>query len=414
MKKVSIFVSKNNPHSNLCQTHVDFFLSHLRTLGYAERTLRKKRPVAASFARWTVGKQLTVNDLNESHLTDFVDRLHTRQNARIKFEMAALRPFLSYLRQEAVVPNPPMLEASPVDDYKRTYIEYLRKERGLAENSILVYSPFISDFLNDRLAQTGCISFHALDALTIQNFLLDRIQNRSREYSRLLAAALRSFLRFLYLRKETTSDLSLSVPRVRKWHQSEVIGFLNPDQVEQILSSTDLSTPRGRRDYAILLFLARLGLRAGEIITIELGDILWRIGEIVIRGKGRAQDRLPLLSDVGAALAVYLRQDRGNSVSRRVFLRMNAPRVGMAGPGAIGHVVRLAFDRAGICAPSRGAAHLFRHGLATRMIRHGASIAEISEVLRHQSQSSTAIYAKVDFETLREVAPPWPGQGGVR
>jgi site-specific recombinase XerD len=109
MKAVSITVSKNNPQSNLCQTHVDFFLSHLRTLGYVERTLRKKRSVAASFARWTVGKQLTVNDLNESHLTDFVERLHTRQNARIKFEMAALRPFLSYLRQESVVPNPPML-----------------------------------------------------------------------------------------------------------------------------------------------------------------------------------------------------------------------------------------------------------------------------------------------------------------
>jgi site-specific recombinase XerD len=328
--------------------------------------------------------------------------------------MAVLRLFLRYLRQEALVPNPQMMDASPVDDFIRSYIEYLRKERGLAENSILVYSPFISDFLNDRFAQTGCISFHALDALTIQNFLLDRIQNRSREYSRLLAAALRSFLRFLYLRKETTSDLSRSVPRVRKSHQSEVSGFLNPDQVEQILSSTDLSTPRGRRDYAILLLLARLGLRAGEIITIELGDILWRIGEIVIRGKGRVQNHLPLLSDVGAALAAYLYQDRGDSVSRRVFLRMYAPRVGMAGPTAVGHIVRLALVRAGICAPSRGAAHLFRHGLATRMIRQGASIAEISEVLRHQSQSSTAIYAKVDFETLREVAPPWPGKGGVR
>jgi integrase/recombinase XerD len=414
MKAFSISVSKNNPQ-NLCQTHVDSFLSYLRTLGYAERTLRKKRPVAASFARWTVGKQLTLNDLNESHLSAFLERFPRRQNARVKFEMAVLRLFFQYLRDEAVVPSLPMvIDASPADDLKRTYIDYLRKERGLAENSILVYLPFISDFLNDRLAQTGCISFHALDALTIQNFLLDRIRNRSSQYSRLLAAALRSFLRFLYLREKTTIDMSRSVPGVRKWHQPEVIGFLTPDEVEQILSSTSLSTPRGRRDHAILVLLARLGLRAGEVITLELGDILWRTGEIVVRGKGRVQDRLPLLSDVGEALAAYLCQDRGDSVSRRVFLRINAPRVGMAGPGAIGHIVRRTLARAGICAPSRGAAHLFRHSLATRMIRQGASIPEISEILRHRSQSSTAVYAKVDFETLREVAPSWPDQGGVR
>jgi integrase/recombinase XerD len=252
-----------------------------------------------------------------------------------------------------------------------------------------------------------------LDAQTVQNFLLDRIRNRSSEYARLLAIALRSFFRFLYLREETAIDLSLSVPTVRKWRQAEITPFLSPDEVERVLSRTDRSTPRGRRDYAILLLLARLGLRAGEVVILELGDILWRTGEVVIRGKGRVQSRLPLLSDIGEALALYLSQDRRTSISRQVFLRMQAPRLGLAGPAAVGHIVRKALARAGL-RPSHGAAHLFRHSLATRMIRQGASIAQISEILRHRSQNSTAIYAKVDFESLRNVARPWPGKGGAR
>jgi len=196
--------------------------------------------------------------------------------------------------------------------------------------------------------------------------------------------------------------------------QATVPAFLLHEEVERVLSATDRSIPRGRRDYAILLFLARLGLRAGEVVRLELGDIRWRTGEFVVRGKGRVLDRLPLLADVGEALALYLRKDRGRRSSRRVFLRMWAPRVGLTGPAAVGHVVRAALARAGLRRTSRGAAHLFRHSLATRMIRHGASLAEISEVLRHRSQNTTEIYAKVDFEALRGVARPWPGAGGAR
>jgi site-specific recombinase XerD len=176
----------------------------------------------------------------------------------------------------------------------------------------------------------------------------------------------------------------------------------------------DRATPRGRRDYAILLLLARLGLRAGEIVSLELDDVCWRTAEIVVRGKGRTVERLPLLRDIGEALAAYLRKDRGVSKSRRIFLRMWAPRIGLAGPAAVGHIVRLALARAGIRRSGRGAAHLFRHGLATRMIRHGASLPEIAEVLRHRSQMTTSGYTQVAFEALREVAQPWPVRGGAR
>lgn len=411
----NIFASDDGQHRWLCDIHINSFLTHLRAQGYAERTLRKKRSVATSFARWTVEKHLAVDDLNESHIVAFEKRLPPIPTARANFEMAALRPFLKHIFSQAGVPiSPQQIKASVADDLKQRYIDYLRKERGLTENSILVYAPFISDFLNDLVVKTGGCLPQALDAISIQNFLLDRIGNRSSEYTRLLATALRSFLRFLYLRKETTVDLSCSVPTVRRWHQAKAHGFLSAEEVERVLAAIDLATPRGRRDHAILLLLARLGLRAGEIVLLKLDDVFWRTGEIVVHGKGRVQDRFPLLSDIGEALALYLSQDRGNSVSRQVFLRMKAPCIGLSGPGAVGHIVRYALARAGIRPSSRGAAHLFRHSLATRMIRNGASIAEISEILRHRSQSCTTIYAKVDFEALRKVARSWPGKGGAR
>ena len=190
--------------------------------------------------------------------------------------------------------------------------------------------------------------------------------------------------------------------------------MLAAEDIDRVIAATDRSTDGGRRDYAILLLLARLGLRAGEVVALEIGDIRWRSGDILIRGKGGQRERLPLLADVGEALALYLRQDRGPSASRRVFLRHWAPRVGLAGPDAVGGVVRAAFARVKLCPVGRGAAHLFRHSLATTMIRQGASIAEIAQVLRHRSQDSTAIYAKVAFDTLRGVARPWPVTGGAR
>jgi integrase/recombinase XerD len=399
----------------LLDIHVEAFLKHLRAEGYAERTLRRKGLIAAAFARWTRREQVAIDDLNDSHMAAFVERSPRKRKARVKLELAALRPLLEYLRVEAGRPISPLsIDASPAADLTRRYMDYLRKDRGLTENSVHVYIPFIRDFLTSQIAGGGCLSPGAFDALTIRSYLLARSVGRSGEYSRLLATALRSFFHFLFLRGDTRLDLSISVPTVRKWRQSSVPAFLSPEEEERVLASTDRSTSRGRRDHAILLLLARLGLRAGEIVSLELGDIRWRSGEIVVHGKGRMVEHLPLLSDIGEALALYLREDRGINASRRVFVRMLAPRAGLAGPCAVDHIVRLAFARAGLRPSSRGAAHLFHHSLATTMIRHGASMAEIAEVLRHRSQNSSAIYAKVSFEALRGVARPWPATGGAQ
>ena len=393
--------------------HIEALLEQLRTARYAEATLRKKRWVLTAFARWAKSQNIALSHLDETTITAFVKRLTGAPVARIQFEIAVLRLLLSYLRGEAIVRFSTPDDESAIDHINGRYVDYLRQDRGLAENSVLIYAPFVRDFLNSQDAGDGRVFPNAFDAMTIREHLLIRSKGRSGEYMRLMAVALRSFCHFLFLRGDTPRDLANSVPTVRKWRQSSVPRFLTPEQEERVLASTDRSTPRGRRDYAILLLLERLGLRAGEIVSLELDDILWRSGEIVVHGKGQMVEHMPLLSDVGEALAIYLQEDRGVSLSRRVFLRMWAPRIGLTGPAAIGHIVRLAFARAKFHPACRGAAHLFRHGLATTMIRHGASMAEIAEVLRHRSQDSTAIYAKVAFEALRGVARAWPTTGGA-
>ena len=306
----------------------------------------------------------------------------------------------------------PYSQPEKVEPLFSRYLNYLRNDRGLAKNSVLVYAPFIRCLLVDQVAKTGSVSVHAFDATSIRSFLLERIHGRSGEYARLLGTALRSFFRFLFLCGDLPTDLSASVPTVCKPRRNTVPAFLLPEEIDRVIAAIDRSTLTGRRDHAVLLLLARLGLRAGEIVILELDDIHWRIGEIVIRGKGGMVDRLPLLADIGEALALYIRQDRSVSEFRRVFQRVYPPHVGLAGPAAIGHIVRQALARAGVRRSGRGAAHLFRHGLATQMIRKGASLTEISEVLRHRSLNTTAVYTQVSFEALRTVARSWPATGG--
>jgi integrase/recombinase XerD len=395
----------------LIDDQIEPFIKHLRAVGYAERTLRKKKTVVRAFARWMKGKQIATDELSATHVAGFVARLPRKRKPHIQHELAVMRLFCEYLRPGSMQP---VQKASAANGLLQQYEDYLRHNRGLAENSIHVYVPFIHEFLRSQSKPTGCVSADSFDTLMIRSFLIRQTLHRSGEYARLLATALRSFLGFLFLSGQTLRDLSSSVPTVRKYRHAVPPAFLSTEEVERVLTATVGSTPIGRRDYAILLLLARLGLRAGEVASLELEDIRWRVGEIVVRGKGGTVDQLPLLSDIGEALAIYLRQDRGLSSSRRVFLRMWAPRIGLAGPAAIGHIVRLALARAAVHRSGRGAAHLFRHGLATKMIRQGAAMSDISEVLRHHSQITTAHYAQISFEALRGVARPWPTSGGDR
>ena len=403
--------SEGARRSGSLEAFIDSFLDDQRAAGYSPKTAAQRRSMAVAFAQWTQAEGIAEGALGEDDVRALVTRRHER--ADTDKERATARRFLAHLYTRGVLPRPESRPASPVEALAAQYTTFLRLDRGLAENSILVYAPCARAFLSYRVAHAGHLALDRLDAETIRTFLLAQIVEQSSESSRLITVALRSVLRFLFLRGETSRYLSSAVPTIRTYRQTGVPAVLSPEDVEHVLSTPDRSTTRGRRDYAILLLLARLGLRASEVVYLELGDLRWRTGEIVVRGKGPRVDCLPLLSDVGDAVAQYLRQDRGSTTSRRVFLRLIPPRIGLARPCAIDHIVRMALRRAGVPPRRRHVAHLFRHSLATRMIRHGASIPEIAEVLRHRAQSTTAIYAKVSFDALRSVARPWPADGGV-
>jgi site-specific recombinase XerD len=303
-------------------------------------------------------------------------------------------------------------EESALDGLMRRYLTYLKSERGLKQVTLDSYQRFIQRFLVEHF-KDELPRLETLNASDISSFVQRHACSMTPKRAQLMVSALRSFFRFLLERGEIVTDLAACVPSVADWRLSTVPKYLGAEEVERLLSSCDQPTKVGRRDHAILLLLARLGLRAGEVVAMELDDIDWRAGQISVRGKGQQHDRLPLPQEVGDALATYLHRDRPSISTRRVFIRVRAPLRGFAGPVAISCIVRRAIQRADLPVLGKGvAAHLLRHSLATGLLREGASMPEIGEVLRHRSAATTEIYAKVDIGGLRSLAQPWPGSGG--
>ncbi len=381
---------------------VQGFVATLPTIGYAPKTQYRKRWLVVRFARCVRRDGLEVRAVDEAYVDRFLARRHGKP---CKMERATLRQFLEHLRAIGVVPPRCASEPSSAEMLLRRYCEHLRSNRGLCVRSVEVYTPFARAFIKARGLPERVTS---LDAAAVRAHMVDCSRNRSGSTVKLLAAALRSFLCFLFFDGMTQIDFSKAVPPIRQWRLASLPSYLTAEEVERVIATTDRSTPRGCRAHAMLLLLARLGLRAGEVAALELDDIRWGVGEIVVHGKGRSCDHLPLLDDVGEALSLYLREARGPSSSRRVFLRRCAPHVGLSGPTAVCLVARRAVRRAGLMLTCRVGAHIFRHSLATLMLRRGASLAEIAQVLRHRSLGTTQLYAKVELEALSDVALPWP------
>jgi site-specific recombinase XerD len=254
----------------------------------------------------------------------------------------------------------------------------------------------------------GPIPLQTLSPGDIIGFLRRHAPTIGLASAQLLVCALRTFCRWLRLRGDVAVDLAACVPTVPKRRFATLPRALPTTDVRRVLRGCDRASVTGRRDYAVLLLLARLGLRAGEVVALTLDDIDWRAGQITIRSKGGRQDPLPLPQDVGAALAAYLRRGRPICKTRRVFVSIYAPRREFAGSSTVARLVRRALDRTGLTPPCRGA-HIFRHSLATELLRRGASLSEVCEVLRHRRMSTTQIYAKVDLAALHMLTQPWPG-----
>lgn len=408
-------VSHRSNRSDCIACHIEPFISELKTAGYADCTLGMKRTALRDFAEWCRKRVKSAAGLDETTVFKFVRRSGRPGRTQRSIEAAGVKAFLEYLhRQGLIKASTPRKSESDEVSLERRYADFLRHQKGLAELSLRVYLPRARSLLQYLKRKHGADGLRRLGAPLLRGYLLERARGRACETVRLLAISLRSFLRFLHGCGEIRNDLSSAIPPVRKWAHPDVPRKLKPTEVSQILEAPDRTTATGRRDYAIMLLLAKLGLRSSEVISLELGDIQWRTGEIRIRGKGRQMDLLPLPSEVGAAIARYVRLDRGVRPTRRVFLRTIAPRVPLTGPASIGHIVRSLMKRARVDRPQGIAAHLFRHTLASLMLQKGASLWDISEVLRHRSYSSTEIYAKIDMRSLGDVVRPWPFRGGVR
>lgn len=296
---------------------------------------------------------------------------------------------------------------------KLEYEDYLRNQRGLSEKSIYDCWRFADRFLHFRFKGRRP-DLPKITPVDIARFM-QQLVSRGRPFrDKTPPTHLRNFFRFLFRSGKTNVNLTPSVPRIAQKYASTLPRHLSPEQVETLIAATKADTAAGRRNYAMVLLMARLGLRAAEVITIQIDDIDWRAGEFLVRGKGQLHDRLPLPKDVGEALSNYIRQDRVTT-SRVLFVWHRAPHMPFADSQVISEVLRKAFERTKLNPPTRYVgSHILRHSLATDMVRRGASLAEIGDVLRHRSRASTMVYAKLDVEGLRSVAQDWPVAGGVK
>jgi site-specific recombinase XerD len=394
-------------HEGPLGSHIDGFAAWLSEQGYMKLTITYGLRLVGALSCWMQQRGISASDLDEKTTADFLRERRNERRIHLG-DMSKLNLLLKYLRRSHVIPVPAaVVDNSEVGSIMRHFADYLSQERRLSEASLHNYLPVVRQFLEERFGAQPII-FEEIQQVDISGFVLSYTNRFSRARAKVMVTALRSFFSFLRLRGSISTDLASVVPTVANWQCATLPNWIPPEDVEHLLSSCDQSTSNGQRNYTILLLLARLGLRSGEVVNMTLDDIDWEAGEIRVGGKGRRHDRLPLPKEVGEALTRYLCQGRPRCSTRRVFVRMRAPVRGFISRGAIYSIVQQAFDRAGLH-PSHKGPHTLRHSLATNMLRKGASLSEIGEILRHRDLATTQIYAKVDLEALSKIAQPWPG-----
>jgi site-specific recombinase XerD len=390
------------------------FREELRRLGYTELSVRAQLWLAAHLSRWMDEHGVAARGLNPETVAAFVAA--RRALGRTAFRsVKALEPLVGYLQRLGVVPAPPAGQAptDPIEVVLERYRRYLLSERGVSAKTAADYlaavRPLLAAVRPLLAANAGEVRgadgrAGSMTGAVVAAFVVAECRRRRVRSAQLVATATRSLLRFLHVEGMVDGSLAAAVPKLADRRQA-LPRALAPEQVQALLASCD-DRPAGRRDRAILVLLARLGLRAGEVAALRLDDVDWRRGEIVVRGKPNRCDRLPLPVDVGETLAAYLQQGRpATAGDRQVFVRVLAPHRGLS-PTGVTQVVVAAAQRAGL---GWVTAHRLRHSAATAMLRAGAPLVEIGQVLRHRRPATTAVYAKADSAALVALARPWPG-----
>ena len=392
------------------QPLIDAFVSELQAGRHTALTISNYENSARHFADWLCRSGIELSQVGEDVIQRFAKHRcrcpGTRRQAGVSPKyVRRVRRFIRYLVHRDVLiamapPTPKKIDLRIV-----AYQGWLRHHRGLSERTIERHGHMVTRLLPGLGTEP-----EAYDATRIRRVILDEAKRSSRPHVKTMTTAIRGYLRFLAAAGLCRPGLDHAVPIIPQWRLSALPRYLPADAVERVIASCDLTKSHGIRDRAILLLLSRLGLRAGDVLTMRLGDISWDEGSIRVRGKGRREIRLPLPQDAGDALIAYLSRARPRVDEDRIFLRSSAPYRPFKGSSVVSGVVRLALGRAGIIsAPSRGA-NLLRHSAATAMLRAGASLDAVATMLRHRSIDTTAHYAKVDLVMLRQIVQPWPGE----
>ena len=387
---------------------IERFATELYQEGYAKVTACKHIGASEYLLFWAAQEGIPTSSLTEKSL-ERLDR-HLDQckcpNYSHQKRLQLLRGahlFLKHLQGAGVI-TVPVIDPTTQDPVLLTeFCQWMQQQRGIRDVSVSEYRRPIRDLLK-------CLGEDPdmYDARSLRQFVLEKSQKSGWAAVKMCTTALRMFLRFLIAEGKCAAGLDAAIPTLAHWRLSSLPRYLQPEEVEQIINSCDPNSPVGLRDRAILLLLARLGLRAGDIVMLRLGDIDWKEAWLYVSGKGRRQARLPLTQEVGDAIADYLQNGRPQTDTDVLFIRSRAPYRAFRSHCAVSVIVKNAMRRANIACQSRGAAHVLRHSAATSMLRQGASLQDIAAVLRHRSIETTEIYAKVDMTTLGKIAQPWP------
>ncbi len=388
---------------------LESFVNNLFERHYSGVAARKHIRVAEHFIHWTTQRGIAIEAFDCKVAAGFLNHLERcrcsgfnppKNAGRLK---CCLDLFLGHLQSVGAALPPKSNDVVVEPQIVSTFCDWMRQQRGVTGSTLDLYRP---DLLR-LVAELGADP-RKFEASTLRRFILKKAQHSGNASTKTCILAVRMFLRFLISQGECPAELYASIPRIASWRLSALPGYLQASEVERVVDSCDLATSVGRRDRVIILLLARLGLRAGDIVQLRLGDLDWEGGTIRVSGKGRRQAMLPLTQEIGDALVNYIKDDRSPSDTDAVFVRSIAPYTAFADSSTVSVLVRAAMRRAGVTTHSKGAAHVFRHSVASSMLRQGASLQEISVLLRHRSIETTQIYAKVDVLALSEIAQPWP------